>query len=150
MTTATQTEIISELKDLLQINIDGREGFKVAREAVDDAELKTVFSELSSQRDAFAAQLANRISALGGEVNVTGSMLGKVHQSWIGLKAAITSRDPHAVLAECERAEDRAKAGYTDVQTINLDAETRDMLETQRQAVLHAHNRVKALRDSTK
>jgi uncharacterized protein (TIGR02284 family) len=35
-----------------------------------------------------------------------------MHRAWTNIKSAITGMSEHAVLAECERGEDVAKAAY--------------------------------------
>jgi uncharacterized protein (TIGR02284 family) len=35
-----------------------------------------------------------------------------MHRAWTNIKSTITGMSEHAVLAECERGEDAAKAGY--------------------------------------
>jgi uncharacterized protein (TIGR02284 family) len=42
----------------------------------------------------------------------TPTVAGAIHRGWTGLKAALTSGNDHAILAECERGEDRAIEAY--------------------------------------
>src|SRR6266513_5468039 len=104
-----QKEIISTINDLIETLKDGQEGFRQASEAVKDSKLKSLFSEFSLQRARFAGELQNEAISLGDHnPEDSGSTSGAMHRTWINLKAAITSGDDHAILAECERGEDSA------------------------------------------
>ena len=78
-------------------------------------------------------------------------MTGTVHRAWIDLKSALTSKDNHAVLAECERGEDYAKKAYdTAIQAQDLPSALKAVLEKQAQGIHEAHDKIKSLRDSVK
>ncbi len=78
----------------------------------------------------------------------SGSVSGSVHRGWINLKAALSSNEPHAVLAECERGEDSAVAAYKEaLDNQDLDLPTRELLNRQYHEVKGAHDKVKQLRD---
>ena len=147
-----QKEIISTINDLIETLKDGQEGFRQASEAVKDTQLKTLFSEYSLQRSKFAGELQNEAISLG-EHNPenTSSTAGAMHRAWINLKAAITSGDDHSVLAECERGEDSAVAGYKKaMEDEELSAPVRETISRQFTQVKNAHDRIKALRDAMK
>jgi uncharacterized protein (TIGR02284 family) len=54
----------------------------------------------------------------------------------------------HAVLAECERGEDAAKAAYEAALQKNLPADVRTLVERQYQGVKANHDRVRNLRNA--
>ena len=62
---AQTKEIISTVNDLIETLKDGQEGFRQAAEAVNDSQLKTLFSEYSLQRSRFAGELQNEVINLG-------------------------------------------------------------------------------------
>ena len=72
-----------------------------------------------------------------------------MHRGWVNLKSALTGRDDHAILAECERGEDSAVRSYQDALAHDLPSDVRSSVEEQYRQVLEAHNRVKSLRDSS-
>jgi uncharacterized protein (TIGR02284 family) len=147
-----QKEIISTINDLIETLKDGQQGFKQASEAVKDSQLKSLFSEYSLQRSKFAGELQNEAISLGDHnPEDSGSTSGAMHRTWINLKAAITSGDDHAVLAECERGEDSAVAEYKKAMEYeDLSAPIRETISRQFTDVKNAHDRIKALRDATK
>jgi uncharacterized protein (TIGR02284 family) len=147
-----QKEIISTINSLIETLKDGQEGFRQASEAVDDSKLKMLFSEYSLQRSKFAGELQNEAITLG-EHNPenSSSTAGAMHRAWINLKAAITSGDDHAILAECERGEDSAVSEYKKaMEEEELSAPIRDTILRQYTDVKNAHDRIRELRDATK
>src|SRR2546423_11815663 len=146
-----QKEIISTINDLIETLKDGQEGFRQASEAVKDPELKTLFSEFSLQRARFAGELQNEAISLGDhDPEDSGSTSGAMHRTWINLKAAITSGDDHAILAECERGEDSAVEQYEKAMNDNLPAQFLEIVSRQYSEIKNAHDRIKNLRDTAK
>jgi uncharacterized protein (TIGR02284 family) len=149
---AQQKEIISTINSLIETLKDGQDGFRQAAEAVADPELKSLFSEYSLQRSRFAGELQNQAINLGeSKPEDSSSAAGAMHRAWINLKSAITSRDDHAILAECERGEDSAVKEYKDaIEAENLSSPIREIVSRQYTEVKSAHDRIKQLRDATK
>ncbi len=147
-TAATNDEVISTLNGLIQTLKDGQLGYKTASEDVERSELKTTFYEFSQQRSEFTGVLQELVRSLGGDPENAGSISGAVHRGWMDLKSAVTGRTEEAILNECERGEDYAKAAYTEAAQLNLPANIADVIGHQAQAIQAAHNRVKALRDA--
>jgi uncharacterized protein (TIGR02284 family) len=140
-------DIISTLNNLIQTCLDGKDGFVEAAEAVESSETKTFFAQQSQERARFAGELQALVRGLGGDPQEDGSVSGAIHRGWMDLKAAVAGNDEHSVLVECERGEDSAKKAYKDALEQNLPANVRDTVQTQSQAVIASHDRVKALRD---
>ena len=149
---AQQKEIISTINNLIETLKDGQEGYRQAAEAVKDPELKSLFNEYSMQRSRFAGELQSEAIGLGEpKPEDSGSTSGALHRTWINLKSAITSRDDHAILAECERGEDSAVKEYRDaMENEELSSPVRDILSRQFTEVKSAHDRIKQLRDASK
>ena len=140
----------SILNDLIETLKDGQEGFRAAAADVESTELKTLFSEYSLQRSKFAGELQALARSLGeAEPETTGSVAASLHRGWINLKAALTSKDVHAVLTECERGEDSAVAEYKKaIEAGSLPADVRETIHAQSVAVKAAHDRIRSLRDA--
>ena len=144
-------EVISTLNSVIETLKDGQEGFRQAAEAVKDSQLKSLFSELSLQRSKFAGELQNHIIQMGEpKPEDSSSTAGALHRAWINMKAAITSRDDHAILSECERGEDSAVSEYKKAMEEELPSPARDLLSRQYSDIKAAHDGVKALRDARK
>lgn len=147
----TMSNTISTLNDLIEVLKDGQQGFTEAARDVQTATLKAVLSGFAMQREQFASQLQVLAKNFGEDAPAkTGSVTGAVHRGWIHLKAAVGTRDDHAILEECERGEDAAVAAYRDaVGGGDLPANVGDVLRKQFAEIQAAHDKVKALRDST-
>ncbi len=146
--TASNTDTISTLNGLIQTCRDGQEGFKTAAEGIERSDLKSVFYEFSQQRAEFVGVLQGLVRTLGGDPEDSGSVSASLHRGWIDIKSLVTGKDEEAILNECERGEDYAKDAYTDALKTNLPANVSDVVSQQSQAVLAAHNRIKALRNA--
>jgi uncharacterized protein (TIGR02284 family) len=140
---------ISILNDLIETCKDGQHGFATAAKDAKDAELARVFSQYAEQRAGYIRELQQRVRALGGDPDKHGSVSGSLHRGWINLKSAVSSNEPHAVLAECERGEDAAVANYRNaLKEQELELESISLVQRQAAGVQEAHDRIKQLRDS--
>jgi uncharacterized protein (TIGR02284 family) len=141
---------LKTLNDLIEVLKDGEEGFKSAASDVKVPDLSLVFTRYAVQRAEFASELQARVLALGADVETSGSVAGSIHRGWINLKSALSSNEPHAVLAEAERGEDSAVAAYRKaLDEAHLDKSTQDIVSRQYADVKAAHDHVKMLRDSS-
>ena len=140
----------SILNDLIETLKDGQEGYRAAAADVESSNLKSLFSEYSLQRSKFAGELQALAHSLGEEnPETSGSVAGAIHRGWIDLKAALSSKDEHAILAECERGEDSAVAAYKDaLEEKELPSNVIETLRAQAADVKAAHDRIRNLRDS--
>ena len=147
-TSISTDDVISTLNGLIETCKDGQEGSKEAAEGVERSDLKSLFYEFSQQRAQFAGELQSLVQQLGGDPENTGSVAGAIHRGWMNIKSAVTGKDEAAILNECERGEDSAKNTYKDALENSLPANVLETVQTQYQAILSAHDRVKALRDA--
>lgn len=137
----------SVLNELIETSKDGEKGFAKAAEDAHDAELKALFKGCAQRCREGATELQAQVRALGGKPEKTGSAAGALHRGWISLREAISSRDDKAILEECEKGEDYAKAQYRKALEKNLPPDVRAIVDRQYQGVLTNHDRVRALRD---
>jgi len=149
MATSTASETRHVLKELVETCKDGQEGFRLAASAVKDVDLRSELQEYSMQRTEFARELTEALDALGSEAPESGSVAGGLHHAWMNLKSAVTSRDPHAILADCERGEDSAVEAYRNALQAGLPVSIYPIVERQSEAIQRVHDRIKELRDAT-
>ena len=145
----TNDDVVSTLNGLIETCRDGQEGFKDAAEGIERSDLKSVFYEFSQQRSHFAGDLQTLVQTLGGDPENSGSIAGSLHRGWINIKSVVTGKDEASILNECERGEDSAKKAYKDALDQFLPAHVLDTVQTQYTSVQAAHDRIKALRDTT-
>ena len=144
-------ETLSTINRLVETLKDGQEGFREASGAVQDHQLKSLFSEYSLQRSKFAGELQNYAITLGNsDPENTSSTAGALHRAWINIKSAVSSRDDHAILSECERGEDSAVAEYKKAMEGNLPSPLADIISRQYTDIKAAHDHVRSLRDASK
>jgi uncharacterized protein (TIGR02284 family) len=102
-------DVISDLKGLVNIVNDGKEGYESASEATDSIELKGLFLKYSAQRAGYAMELKDHITQHGGESdNDSGGVLGVLHRTWIDIKQALSSKEDISILAAIETGEKAA------------------------------------------
>ena len=147
--THTNEETISVLNGLVETCKDGFEGFKSAADSVKSDHLKKLFSELAEERAQCASKLQAEVISLGGSPEKHGSASAAMHRGWLGLKAAITGGDEHAVVAECERGEDVAVAEFRKALEKNLSMKSRSVVEEIYRKVQTSHDRVRSLEIKT-
>lgn len=136
----TNNEIISDLKGLVNIVNDGKEGYESASEATDSIELKAVFLKISAQRAAFAIELKNHIAQHGGDSdNEEGGILGALHRTWIDIKQALSSKEDAAILGAIETGEKAALEKYDKVlEDYASHKDHIELLQKQRTGILEA------------
>jgi uncharacterized protein (TIGR02284 family) len=145
----TNDKALAVLNSLIRAGRDSEQGFLAAADAVGEKELVEFFSHYAVQRAKFAAELEDRVRTLRAVPEKGGSLAGDVHRAWMGLKAAIASRETHAILEECERGEDMAVMAYRQaLAERDVDKQTREVIQRQYEFVQAAHDRVRQLRDS--
>jgi uncharacterized protein (TIGR02284 family) len=133
---------------LTQVAKDAEQGYQTAALDVADPALARLFADYAAQRMKFVVELQQRVKLLRGEPAKSGTAAGALHRGWLDLQAALQSGEPHAILAECERAEDIGLAAYREALAANdLDADSRRLVQRHYEAVQAAHDRVRQLRD---
>ena len=142
-----RVDVESVLNELIETSKDGEKGFMKAAEDAHDAELKSLFTQCAQRCREGAAELQSQVRAQGGTPKETGSATAALHRGWISLKEAVSRREDKAILEECERGEDYAKAQYRKALEQDLAANVRAIVDGQYQGVIANHDRVRALRD---
>ena len=141
-------DVIATINDLIETSKDGEHGFRACADAVKNARLKTFFDEAAERCAEGAAELEAKVRSLGGSPTTSGSVSGSLHRGWVNVKSTITGMDEAAILAECERGEDVAKAAYQEALRQDLPADVKSMIERQYQVVKQNHNRVRDMRNA--
>ena len=142
-------KVISTLNDLVETSRDGELGFRTAAEDTKTASLRQVFQRCSQDCATAVADLQALITRLGGNPQGRGSVAGAVHRGWVNLKAAAAGRTDLAILEECERGEDVAKARYRKaLDEGNLPGDIRMIVQKQYEGVTRNHDEIRNLRDS--
>jgi uncharacterized protein (TIGR02284 family) len=143
----TNKEIISDLKELLSIVNDGKEGYESSSEATETIELQGVFLKYAAQRAAYAEELRAHIATHGGDAdNESGGVLGALHRTWIDIKQALSSKEDVAILNAIVTGEKAAIDKYDEYISDYTDhADHIELLKKQREGVLEALKEIESL-----
>ena len=140
-------DVIDALQDLVECCKDGEYGFRESAEQAKRPDLQSTFLQRAEDCRRAAQELNQLLRECGHDAKDDGSALGAMHRGWVSIKSKLTSFDDKAVLEECERGEDNAKARYMKALQKNLPASVRSVVERQYQGVQRNHDQVRMLRD---
>lgn len=126
---------------------DSVNGYRDAADHAEGTQFQQLFRDNAAERERVAAELRAEVSRLGGEPDTDGSLMGKTHQRFLDLKAAITGRDDKAIINEVERGEDYLKEKFeAALKDESLSAESRAVVERAYQSVRKGHDQISQLK----
>jgi uncharacterized protein (TIGR02284 family) len=140
-------EFVSRLNELIETCKVGEEGYRLAADKVEDAELKSLFGRYAEQRAKFASDLQSEVRKLGGDPEDSGSgALGDAFmRGWLNIKLALSSNDRKLILDECERGEDMTVENYQKAMEGGLPSESQPLVQAQYNQIKEAHDRIRDL-----
>jgi uncharacterized protein (TIGR02284 family) len=138
---------IGTLNTLTATLIDSVNGYRDAAENSENSRFQQIFRERADERSKCVDDLRNCVRSLGGDPEDSGSFMGKTHQSFLDLKAAVTGHDEQSVINEVERGEDYLKEKFqTALDDGNLSGEARSTVEQVYQSVKSGHDQMSQLK----
>ena len=138
---------ISTLNTLIETTIDSITGYEESAQNVDNERFRQIFRERADERQQVVSQLREEVRRLGGDPEESGTFLGKAHQRFEDLKAAVTGRDEKAIINEVERGEDYLKEKFeTALNAGTLSGESRSVVERCYQSVRQGHDQISQLK----
>lgn len=139
---------VDVIRELINTNRDGEKGYQDAAEHAKAADLKSFFRQQSGERARFASQLEAELTKLGEptEKKESGHVTAALHRGWIDVKQGLGGGD-HSLLESVEKGEDAARESYQKALQARLSPSAVQIVREQSQAILAAHDKVKALRD---
>jgi uncharacterized protein (TIGR02284 family) len=144
---AEHSEAISMLNTLIATTIDSVTGYEDSAQNIDDGRLRDIFRQRANDRQQVVDQLRSEVRRLGGNPEEDGSFLGKAHQRFEDLKAAVTGRDEKAIINEVERGEDYLKEKWqAALQSGDLTGESHDVVERCYQSIKSGHDQMSQLK----
>ncbi|MFD2287051.1 PA2169 family four-helix-bundle protein [Pedobacter petrophilus] len=141
-------EIISDLKGLVSILNDGKEGYESAAETTESLDLKAIFLKYAAERKAYELELKAHLASHGGESdNSEGGILGAIHRTWIDIKEALSSKEDVAILGAIETGEKAAIEKYDALlQDTATHADHLSLLNKQRDGIQNALTEITSLK----
>jgi uncharacterized protein (TIGR02284 family) len=144
---AENNEAITTLNTLIATTIDSVTGYEDSAKNIDSERFREMFRNRANERQQVVEELRAEVRRLGGDPEDSGSFLGKAHQRFEDLKAAITGRDEKAIINEVERGEDYLKEKWqAALQSGNLHGETHDLVERLYQSIKAGHDQISQLK----
>jgi len=144
---AEHSKTISTLNTLIATTIDSINGYEDSAQNIDNERFREIFRQRANERQEVVEQLRAEVRRLDGNPEDDGSFLGKTHQRFEDLKAAITGRDEKAIINEVERGEDYLKEKWqAALQSGNLNGETHDLVERCYQSIKSGHDQMSHLK----
>jgi len=138
---------ISTLNSLIATTIDSINGYEDSAQNVDNERFREIFRQRANERQDVVQQLRAEVRRLGGNPEDDGSFLGKAHQRFEDLKAAITGRDEKSIINEVERGEDYLKEKWqAALQSGDLHGESHDLLQRCYQSIKSGHDQMSQLK----
>ncbi len=141
------SDTISTLNSLIATTIDSITGYEDSAKNIHDQRLAEIFRQRANERQQVVQELRSEVRRLGGEPEEGGSFMGKAHQRFEDLKAAVTGRDEKAIINEVERGEDYLKEKWqAALQSGDLKGESHDLVERCYQSVKSGHDQISELK----
>jgi len=145
--TDSSTGAISALNTLIATTIDSVNGYEDSAKNIDNERFREIFRERASERQEVVQALREEVRRLGGNPEDDGSFLGKTHQRFEDLKAAVTGRDEKAIINEVERGEDYLKEKFeAALNSDELTGDSRSVIERCYQSVRSGHDQISQLK----
>jgi uncharacterized protein (TIGR02284 family) len=146
-TMAEHSDTISTLNTLIATTIDSITGYENSAKDIDNPRFAEIFRQRANERQQVVQQLREEVRRLGGNPEDDGSFLGKTHQRFEDLKAAVTGQDEKAIIDEVERGEDYLKEKFeTALNSDTLQGESRAVVERCYQSVRSGHDQMSQLK----
>src|SRR3954447_12324663 len=140
-------EQIATLNTLIATTIDSITGYEDSAANIDNERFRETFRQRADERQKVVEELRAEVRRLGGEAEDSGTFLGKTHQRFEDLKAAITGRDEKAIINEVERGEDYLKGKFeAALNEDTLTGDSRAVVERCYQSVRSGHDQMSQLK----
>ena len=147
MTDHNHSDEITTLNTLIATTIDSVNGYENSAKDLDNQRFAEIFRERASERQGVVEELRGEVRRLGGNPEDDGSLMGKTHQRFEDLKAAITGKDEKSIINEVERGEDYLKEKFeTALNSDTLSGNSRAVVERCYQSVRSGHDQMSQLK----
>ena len=138
---------ISTLNTLIATTIDSINGYEDSAQNIDNERFREIFRQRANERQEVVENLRAEVRRLGGNPEDDGSFMGKAHQRFEDLKAAVTGRDEKAIINEVERGEDYLKGKFEAALNDGaLSGESRSVVQSCYQSVREGHDQMSSLK----
>jgi uncharacterized protein (TIGR02284 family) len=138
---------ISTLNTLIATTIDSINGYEDSAQNIDNERFREIFRQRANERQKVVENLRAEVRRLGGNPEDDGSFMGKAHQRFEDLQAAVTGRDEKVIINEVERGEDYLKGKFeAALNDENLSSESRSVVQSCYQSVREGYDQMRHLK----
>lgn len=121
---------VKVLNGLIATTIDSVDGYRAAAADAETERFRSIFTDRANEREDLVLEFQTQVRALGGEPEDDGSFLAGAQRMFMNLRAAVSSHNDEAVVAEVERGEDYIKSKFEEAMADDrLDPATRQVIE---------------------
>lgn len=145
-----EDKLVTLLSDLVKINNDRIEGYKKAKTATDNADVKALFQHMMDDSVKYVGELNHQLLELGADTgNQDTTLSGKIYRTWMAIKTTLTGTDRYTLFSACEYGEDAVQRAYADALSsdVPMSYHIRELLGSQRARLKEAHDTIKSYRD---
>jgi uncharacterized protein (TIGR02284 family) len=148
--TTLEIEDLAVLQDLVQMNIDSRDGFAYAAKRLSDkhSTLSNQFQQYSHQRNEFLETIKELREMNHLESADRGTLAASLHRTWMELKDELSEAvNVSAVISEAQRGESYIKQAYESAIINITEPRLLAVLHQQHKSILESYNWLSGLKD---
>lgn len=144
-----EEKLVTVLSDLVKINNDRIEGYKKAKAASDDVDVKALFQHMIEDSVKYVAELNRQLLAQGADAETDTTTSGKLYRTWMAVKTTFTGTDRYSLFSSCEYGEDAVQRAYADALSsdTSMPYSVRELIANQQANLKEAHDTIKSYRD---
>lgn len=110
-----ETEITDKLNELIEKNMNAKDGYEMAIGKVENSEVKNFFKNRAEERARFVKELRSEVWDNGEIPENSGNITGELHRTWMSLKTAFSTNNEDAILEETIRGEKSSLEEYNEI-----------------------------------
>ncbi|MTE26339.1 ferritin-like domain-containing protein [Winogradskyella ouciana] len=110
-----ETEITDKLNELIEKNMNAKDGYEMAIDKVENSEVKNFFKNRARERARFVKDLRSEVWEKGEVPENSGNISGELHRTWMSLKTAFSSNNEEAILEETIKGEKSSLEEYNEI-----------------------------------
>jgi uncharacterized protein (TIGR02284 family) len=111
--------VIGLLNDLIEVNNDRIDVYKLVCGELKSPVLKNTFRKLSEESVKIRKELADEVSFLGGSVTESFSTAGPMFRTWMDIRTALKAKDVKGILLSTEYCEASVLEFYEEALKVN-------------------------------
>ena len=129
-------EISDKLNELIEKNMNAKDGYEMAIKKVDNNEVKNFFKNRARERARFVKELRSEVWDKGEVPENSGNISGELHRTWMSFKTAFSSNNEEAILEETIKGEKSSLDEYNEIlNENNMPLAITNILREQRNAI---------------